>query len=66
MLLISNQPLALILINAEITYNKKTLVAIKVTNKSLPASKTAQTPSLFKIIKQRNKENNRLRHKLAY
>jgi hypothetical protein len=41
MLLMSDQPLAPILINAEITYNKRTLVAIKITSKSLLASETA-------------------------
>jgi hypothetical protein len=39
---------------------------IEATSKSLPTIKTAQTPSLFKIIKQRNKENNQLRHKLTH
>jgi hypothetical protein len=41
MFLMSNQPLALILIDAEITYNKGTLVVIKATSKSLPAFETA-------------------------
>jgi hypothetical protein len=53
-------------IDAEIARNEGTLVAIEATSESLLASRIAQTPSLFKIIKQRNKENDQLRHKLAH
>jgi hypothetical protein len=53
----SDQPLTLMFINAKISYNNRILVAIKATNKSLQAAKTVLTPSLFKIIKQRTKEN---------
>jgi hypothetical protein len=53
-------------IDAEIARNEGTSVAIEATSESLPASRIAQTPSLFEMIEQRNKENDRLRHKLAY
>jgi hypothetical protein len=56
MLLVSDRFLAPTPIDAE----------IKAINKSLLVTKTSQTPSLFKMIKQRNKENNRLRHKLTH
>jgi hypothetical protein len=53
-------------IDTEISRNEGTSVAIEATSESLPAPRIAQTPSLFEMIEQRNKENDRLRHKLAY
>jgi hypothetical protein len=53
-------------IDAGIARNEGTSVAIEATSESLPAPRIAQTPSLFEMIEQRNKENDRLRHKLAY
>ncbi|KAF4626655.1 hypothetical protein G7Y89_g11503 [Cudoniella acicularis] len=48
------------------TVVSRTSVATEATSESLLAPRIAQTPSLFKMIEQRNKENDRLRHKLAY
>jgi hypothetical protein len=53
------------LINVEITCNNRMLVVIKATNKCIQASKTIKTLSLSKIIKQKTKENSRLRQELA-
>jgi len=62
MLLVSD----LIPIDAEIARNERMLITIEAISESLPAPRIAQTPSLFEMIEQRNKENDRLRHKLAH
>jgi hypothetical protein len=66
MLPVSDRPPAPTPIDAEIARSEGSPVAIEATSESQLASKTAQTPSLFEMIEQRNKETDRLRHKLAY
>jgi hypothetical protein len=54
---VSNRPLAPTIVDAKIACNNGTLVAIKATSENMQAFKTNYTPSLFKIINQRIKEN---------
>jgi hypothetical protein len=61
---VSDQPLTLTPVDAEIACNNKTLVAIKATSENMQAFKIDYTPSLFKIINQRTRENSRLRQEL--
>jgi hypothetical protein len=65
-LLESDQLPTLTSINAKITQNNRTLVAIKATSESIQSSKIVPTPSLSEIINQRTRENGRLRYKVAY
>ncbi|PVH69549.1 hypothetical protein DL98DRAFT_438878 [Cadophora sp. DSE1049] len=66
MLLKSDKPPKPTAIDIEIARNKGTFVAIEATNKSLQASKSDLTPSFSEIIKQKTKENSRLREQLAH
>jgi hypothetical protein len=64
MIPVSDRPHVPTPIDAEISRNKGTTVAIEATSENMQASKTAYTPSLSEIIDQRTRENGRLREEL--